>query len=65
VGVRVDSARYDVLAARVDNLVGLHVERLSDEGDPLVLDEYVPDVVVGGSDATAYDQCRCVELPSP
>src|SRR5215212_9940494 len=57
VGVRVDRARDDVLAARVDHLVGLHVERLPDEGDPLVLDEYVPHVVVGGgNDTAALDQ---------
>src|SRR5215203_5429460 len=59
VGVRVDRTRDDVLAARVDHLVGLHVERLPDEGDALVLDEYVPHVVVGsGNDTTALDQYR-------
>src|SRR5215210_3266008 len=59
VGVRVDRARDDVLAARVDDLVSLHVERLPDEGDPLVLDEYVPHVIVGGGDDTAaLDQYR-------
>src|SRR5215211_4436446 len=59
VGVRVDRARDDVLAARVDHRVGLHVERLPDEGDPLVLDEYVPHVVVGdGNDTAALDQYR-------
>jgi hypothetical protein len=58
-GVRVDRARDDVLAARVDHLVGLHVERLPDEGDALVLDEYVPYVVVGGgNDTSALDQYR-------
>src|SRR3712207_8036323 len=59
VGVRVDRPRDDVLAARVDHLVGLHVERLPNEGDPLVVDEYVPNVVVGsGDDVTALDQYR-------
>src|SRR5215213_6795877 len=48
VGVRVYRARDNVLAARVDDLVGPHVERLPDEGDGLVLDEHVPDVVVCG-----------------
>src|SRR4051812_25759854 len=56
-GVRVDRARYDILAARLDHLLGLDVERLPDEGDPLILDEHVPDVVVGGGDdAAAFDQ---------
>jgi hypothetical protein len=32
-GVRVDAARKDVLAARVDHLVGLDVERLADQRD--------------------------------
>jgi plasmid stabilization system protein ParE len=59
VGVRVDRPRDNVLAARVDHLVRLHVERLPDEGDPLVVDEYVPNVVVGGGDdVTALDQYR-------
>ena len=57
VRVRVDAARQQVLAARVDDPVGLLVERLADERDRLVLDEDVRDVVVGrGHDAAALDQ---------
>jgi hypothetical protein len=32
-GVRVDAAREDVLAGRVDDLVGFDVERLADQRD--------------------------------
>jgi hypothetical protein len=57
VRVRVDEARQDVLAARVDHLVGAHVERLADQRHGLVLDEDVGDVVVGGGDdPAALDQ---------
>ena len=57
VGVRVDAARQDVPARRVDDLVGRHVERGADEGDPLAVDEDVGDVVVGrGDDAAVLDQ---------
>ncbi len=55
--MRVDEAGEDVLPRGVDHLVGLDVERLADEGDPLVLDEDVADVVVGRRDhAASFDQ---------
>src|SRR5207248_9675453 len=55
--VRVDTARQDELAGRVDHLVRLDVQRLADQGDPLAVDEDVSDVVVGrGDDAAAFDQ---------
>ena len=50
VRVRVDAARQEVLAGRVDRPVGLHVERLADQRDALVLDEDVADVVIGRGD---------------
>ena len=63
VSVGVDTPRQDVLAARVDDLVGLDVEGLADEGDPLVLDEDVTDVVVGSRDhTTTSDQNRHVRI---
>jgi hypothetical protein len=62
--VRVDSARQHVLATRVDHLVGLDVQGLADEGDPLVLDEDVADVVVGRRDHPAtLDQNTHADLP--
>src|SRR5918992_866873 len=40
-------------------------KRLADQGDPLVLDEHVSDVVVcRGDDATAFDQDGHTDLPS-
>ncbi len=57
--VRIDAARQHVLARRVDHLVGLHVERLADQGDRLVVDVEIRDVVVGrGDDATIANQNR-------
>jgi len=57
--VRVDEARQQVLAARVDHLVGRHVERLADQRDRLVFDVEIPDVIVcGGDDSTAANQDR-------
>ncbi len=45
------------LPCGVDHPVGLDVERLADQGDPLVLDVDVADVVVcRGDDAAAFDQ---------
>ena len=45
--------------------VGGDVERLADQGDPLVLDEDVGDVVVRrGDDAAAFDQNGHADLPS-
>ena len=45
------------LPGRVDHAVGLDVERLADQGDPLVLDEDVADVVVRRrDDAASLDQ---------
>ena len=57
VRVRVDAARQQVLAARVDDPVRRLVERLADERDRLVVDVDVGHVVVGrGHDAAALDQ---------
>ena len=57
--VRVDAAGQHVLARGVDHLVGLHVERLADQRDRLVLDVEIRDVIVGGGDdATAANQNR-------
>jgi hypothetical protein len=50
VGMGVYGAGDHVLAGGVDDLVGLDVERTPDKRDLPVLDEYVPDVVVGGGD---------------
>ena len=62
--VRVDRSRQDVLARSVDHLVRRDVERLADEGDALVLDEDVGDVVVGRRDhATALDQHGHLQAP--
>src|SRR5581483_154729 len=59
VRVRVDAARQHVLAGRVDDAVGGYIEVEPDEGDPLVFDEHVGDVVVGcGDDTTTFDQQR-------
>ena len=53
----IDAAGKHVLPGRVDHLVGLDVERLADQGDPLALDVHVADVVVGGGeDSAAFDQ---------
>src|SRR4029450_8328147 len=57
--VRVDAPRQYVLAGGVDRAVGMDVERLADQGDPLVLDEDVSNVVVRRrDDTTALDQDR-------
>jgi hypothetical protein len=57
--VRVDAARQDVLAGRVDRPVSGDVELGADECDPLALDEDVGDVIVGGGDdAPSADQDR-------
>jgi hypothetical protein len=57
VRVRVDAAREHVLPGRVDDAVGLDVERLADQGDPLAFDIDVGDVVVGsGDDSAAFDE---------
>ena len=46
-----------ILPVGVDHLVGRHVERLADQRHRAVVDEDVPDVVVGrGDDAAALDQ---------
>src|SRR5262249_7882055 len=59
VRMRVDAAREDVLAARVDHLVRRDVERLADQRDGLVLGADVRDVVVRRGDAPAsLDQDR-------
>jgi len=61
--VRVDAARQDVLAARVDHLVRRDVQRLADQGDALTLDEDVGDVVVRrGDHAATLDQHRHAAL---
>ena len=60
VGVRVD-ARPGARTCRVASIdaVGLDVERLADQRDPLAVDEDVGDVVVRrGDDAAALDQNR-------
>jgi hypothetical protein len=65
VRVRVDAARQQVLAARVDHAVRVDVERLADQRHALVLDVHVGDVVVGrGHDAAALDQHGHGPLPS-
>jgi hypothetical protein len=57
--VRVDAARQDVLAGRVDRPLRRDVEIGADQRDPLALDEDVRDVVVGGGDdAASTDQDR-------
>jgi hypothetical protein len=57
--VRVDAARQDVLAGRVDRPVGRDVEIGADERDSLAVDEDVRDEVVGGGDdAPSTDQDR-------
>jgi hypothetical protein len=54
---RTRTAWDEVLAVRVDDLVGPYVERLPDERNGLVLDKDIPEVVVGGrDDATALDE---------
>src|SRR5205085_3219155 len=59
VRVRVDTAWQHVLPGRVDRPVGLHVERLADQRDALVLDVDVTGVVVRrGDDSAALDQDR-------
>src|SRR3954447_19538585 len=72
--MRVDAAREDVLAARVDDAVRSYVQGFADQGDPLAFDVDVADVVVRrGDDAPAFDQNRhcgspfsvaCSYLPS-
>src|SRR5437899_10615272 len=62
-GMWVDRAREDVLAARVDHLVRRDVQRLADQGDALALDEDVGDVVVRrGDHAATLDQHRHAAL---
>ena len=57
--MRVDAARQDVLAGRVDRPVSGDVELGADECDPLAFDEDVGDVIVGGGDdAPSTDQSR-------
>jgi hypothetical protein len=57
--VRVDAARQDVLAARVDRPLGRNVEVGADQRDALALDQDVRQVVVGGGDdAPSADQDR-------
>ena len=57
------SGRY-VLPGCIDDPVCLDVELLADQGDPLVLDEDVRDVVVGrGDDPASSDQRRHLYLP--
>ena len=57
VRVRVDRARDHVLARRVDHTIGGDVERPSDLGDRLSLDQDVGHVVVSrGDDVAAFDQ---------
>src|SRR6185436_18986643 len=64
-GVWVDAARKNVFAARVDHLVGLDVERLADQRNPLALDVNVSDIVVRGRDhAAALDQNGHRSIPS-
>jgi hypothetical protein len=63
-GMRVDAARENVLPGRVDDAVGVDVERLPDHRNPFPVDEDVADVVVGGrDDPSALDQCRHVTSP--
>ncbi len=63
-GVRVYTARHDVLAARVDNLVCLHVQGLSYERNRFVLDKDIAHVIVGGGDDPAvldeHRHCFCL-----
>jgi hypothetical protein len=55
--VGIDRAREHVAPGRVDHAVRVDVQRLSDQGDPLALDEDVGDVVVRrGDDAATLDQ---------
>ena len=62
--VRVDAARQDVLARRVDDAIRVDVERLAEHRDALAVDVDVADVVVGGrDDPPALDQCRHVISP--
>jgi hypothetical protein len=57
--VRVDAARQDVFAARVDRPFGCDVELGADERDSLPLDEHVGNVVVGrGHHPTSTNQDR-------
>src|SRR3954468_16556399 len=57
--MRVDAAREDVLAARVNDAIRSYVQGFADQGDPLAFDVDVADVVVRrGYDAAAFDQNR-------
>ena len=55
--VDVDAAGQDVLVRRVDDRVGVDIERRADDGNLLVLDEHVAPVLIrGGDDRAVLDQ---------
>ena len=55
--VGIDTAGKHVLPGCIDHSLGLEIERLTDQGDPLALDVDVTDVVVRSrEDAAAFDQ---------
>src|SRR3989454_4466744 len=56
--VDVDAAGQHVLTRRVDRLVGLHVDRGSNQRDLLVFDQHVTFVLIDrGHDRAALDEC--------